>query len=209
MSDVEVPGPAADLLDADPDEFDDSEAFREFVDERLAEIQSGLDDADDRLDAQGARDDALSRQIDAVRETAEDARRRADRAERMAAWGGLGYEDRVERVVTALVARARQNDGRAAITPTEEDCQDMHGNRYTRPGVVDVLDGAVSERTARRYVGDLGDCAGLSTVDGDRGGWGGGSEQSRLRLDLRAFFAAYGSDWTGDDLADDMGRDDG
>ena len=204
------------MFDVDPDDSKTDDGFRDYVDERLAELQLELGETDDRLDDQGARQDAISRKLDAVRETADAAQDRAERAERMAAWGGAGYADRLARVVDVLAVRARNNPAMTGgpeghttfyadeITPTEQDRDQVDG---TRPGVVDVLDGAVSDRTARNYVRDLADCAGLSLRDATRGGWGGGSEQMRLRMDLDRFTAAYGSDWSIDDLLADMGDD--
>jgi len=200
MSDVDgltIPDAATDLVDVDEDDFDSDEAFREWVDGRLAELES-------TLDAQDARDDAIVRRVDTVREVAERAERRAERAEMMAAWGGLGYGERVEQVLDELVRRARQGDGKAAITTTEQECEDLHGNRYSRPGVVDLFDGGVSDRTARRYIADLGTCRGLIESEGGRGGWGGGSDPKRLKLNLRVFFDAYGADWDVEDVVADM-----
>jgi len=208
MSDADIPDAAADLLDAERDDFDSVKTFRDFVDEQLAEIQADADRRDDRLNEQGARVEALSRRTQRALDAAEKAQQRADHAERMAAWGGLGYEDRIETVVSTLINYARENGGHGFIATTEHDFGG-EGHRRVRPGIVDLFDGAVSPRTCRTYIDDLGQCAGLSVEDRDVGGWGGGSEPKRLKLDLRAFFAAYGSEWDGDDLAADMGgRDD-
>jgi hypothetical protein len=210
MSDVDVervPDPVADLVDADASEFDDAEAFREFVDQRLAEIEAAGAERDDRLDAQGTRADALSRKLDTVREQAKRAERRAKRAEKMAAWGGLGYHERLWQVVETLVRRAergRMGDLAAHITTGETEHRDEQGNRYARPGVYQLFDGGVSERTCRRYIRDLAQVDGLDVEDGDRGGWGGGSTQMRLTIDLPTFRVAYGDDWDVEDVVDDM-----
>lgn len=194
VSDV-LPQTAADLLDVDPDDFDSDEALREYLDEKLAAIEAAGAGRDDRLDAQDARDDALAAQLDTVREEVEDAQRRAKRAERLAAWGGLGYEDRLETVVDELIRRARAQNGAAYITTAEEDREDVQGNRYKKPGIYDLFDGAVSKRTARNYMDDLGAIEGLSTADAQAGGWGGGSEQRRLKILLARFLDAHGADY--------------
>lgn len=190
-----LPETAAELFDVERDDFETDEALREFVDEKLAELQASATERDDRLDAQDARDDALAAQLSTVREEVEDARRRAKRAERLAAWGGLGYEDRLETVVDELIRRARNQGGAAHLTTSEEKCKDMQGNRYTRPGIYDLFDGAISRRTARNYMDDLGAIEGLSASDSQAGGWGGGSEQRRLKIDLARFLDAHGADY--------------
>lgn len=194
VSDV-LPQTAADLLDVDPDDFDSDEALREYLDEKLAAIEAAGAGRDDRLDAQDARDDALSLKLETVREEAQDAQRRAKRAERLAAWGGLGYEDRIAQVLHELIRRARAQNGAAYITTAEEDREDVQGNRYKKPGIYDLFDGAVSKRTARNYMDDLGAVAGLSATNALAGGWGGGSEQRRLRIDLAAFLDAHGAEY--------------
>ena len=192
-----------DLVDADESEFASTEAYREYVDEKLAEIEANLDDHDVRLDVLDTRADAL---LDAV----EDARSRADRAERFAKWGGLGYQDRLSQVVRTLAQRARNNPKQtsgpqgkeishtAGICPTEVD---------GRPGVYELFDGAVSARTCRSYVRDLAACDGLSVREPIRGGWGGGSTQMRLCMDYEAFVRAYSDDWDIEDLLADMEDD--
>jgi hypothetical protein len=195
--------PVQDLVDADKSEFDSSEEYREYVDEKLAEIEASLDDHDVRLDVLDTRADAL---LDAV----EDARSRAERAERYAKWGGLGYDDRLSQVVRTLAQRARNNPKQmsgpqgkevlytASICPTEVD---------RRPGVYELFDGAVSARTCRSYIRDLAACDGLSVREPIRGGWGGGSTQMRLCMDYEAFAEAYGADWEIEDLLADMEDD--
>lgn len=194
MGDV-LPETAAKLFDVDRDDFETDEALREYLDEKLAELQASATERDDRLDAQDARDDALAAQLSTVREEVEDARRRAKRAERLAAWGGLGYEDRLETVVDESIRRARDQGGAAHITTAEEKCEDMNGNRYTRPGIYDLFDGAISKRTARNYMDDLGALEGFSATGAKAGGWGGGSDQRRLKIDLARFLDAYGADY--------------
>ena len=200
MSRTTESNPVRDLVDAEESEFDSAEAYREYVDEKLAEIEGNLDDHDVRLDVLDTRADAL---LDAV----EDARSRAERAERYAKWGGLGYDDRLSQVVQTLVHRARNNPKQmggphgketlytASICPTEAD---------RRPGVYEIFDGAISERTCRSYVRDLAACDGLSVREPIRGGWGGGSTQMRLCMDYEAFARAYGKEWHIEDLLSDM-----
>lgn len=193
----------ASIEQADVEDFDSEQAYREWIDGKLAEVEQDLQ-------AQDARDDALSAKIETVREVAEDAQERATRAERLQAWGGVGYDVRLGTVVETLVRRAeagRMGDGRASIATTTQSLSDEQGNRFERPGVVDLFDGAISERTCRRYVSDLSACAGLSTVDPERGGWEGGSEPRRLRIDLSAFIDAYGEDWDVEDLLADLRGD--
>ena len=200
MSDATTEAVAG-LLDADPDEFDDKEAFREFVSGQLAELS-------DRDESQDARLGALSRKVERFRAVAEDAQQRAERAEAMAAWGGLRYEDRLSQVVETLIRRARQSDGKAHITTTEEARKDAQGNRYDRPGVYNLFDGSVSERTCRNYVDVLAGLDGLYVGDSSPGGWGGGSEPKRLKINLSRFLNAYGPDWSIDSLLDDVGGGD-
>lgn len=199
MSDVDLPDAAADLLDVDEDDFATDEALREYVDEKLAEILAAADERDDRLDDHDDRlrdldglTGALSRRTERALDAAERAEERAEDAEQMAAWGGIGYEERLQTVVNELLTRARRNEGAAHITTSEEDCEDMQGNRYTRPGIHDLFDGAVSERTCRNYIDDLGEIEGMSAVESQAGGWNGGREQKRLRMHLPTFLDAHG-----------------
>lgn len=203
MSRTTDSNPVRDLVDAEESEFDGMEEYRDYVDEKLAEIEANLDDHDVRLDVLDTRADAL---LDAV----EDARSRAARAERYAKWGGLGYEDRLSQVVRTLAQRARNNPKQMGgpqgkelsytdyICPTEAD---------GRPGVHELFDGAVSARTCRSYVRDLAACDGLSVREPIRGGWGGGSTQMRLCMDYEAFAGAYGEEWQIEDLLADMEED--
>ncbi|WP_336331123.1 hypothetical protein [Haloarcula sp. CGMCC 1.2071] len=198
---------AVDLLDPDPSEFEDGEALREWVEERLGELELTLaetedrvEDHDARLDAREAHGEALSRKIETVEE-------QAKRAERLAKWGGLGYEDRLRKVLATLLSRASQNqhvtggpEGHetkhiAHITPTEEEQESG-----SRPGVYELFDGAVSARTCRSYVRTLADVRGFSVRESSRGGWGGGSSQMVLKLVLEDFHEAHGEEWDIEDL---------
>jgi hypothetical protein len=196
MSEITVD--AGSLLDdEDDDEFDDVEALREWLDQKMAEVES-------TIDAQEARDDALSTKLDRIEDMARTAEERASRAETVAEWGGLGYHDRIEQVVETLVLRARHADGQASITTSETVAEDHQGNRRRRPGVVDLFDDAVSRRTCRRYLDDLAELRGLSIRSGDRGGYGGGSEQKRLSIDLATFEAAFGEEWDIEELVEEV-----
>jgi len=206
---------AADLVEADADDFDSEEAYREWVDARLAEIEAAADETadrvdanDDRLDVHEARADALSKRAARAIEKAEDAEKRAKKAEMMASWGGLAYEDRIERVLTELIQRARRNGGHDWITTSEEVRKNEQADRYHVAGVFDLFSGAVSKRTCRNYIDDLATLDGLGTKRADPGGWGGGSKNKRLTLDLSAFVESYGADWTTEEIVDDMGEGD-
>ena len=208
MSDVDTLDAVEGLLDADPEEFDSDAAYRDYVDAQLADLRSRLDDQEARDDAQEARTDAVLRQVEDLRETAERASERAERAELVASWGGLGYDDRLARVVSEVERRAATGAPRTLSGPEGKTTVRRATIATTevedRPGVYELFDGAVSRRTCRTYVDDLSECAGLSVEDADRGGFGGGATPKRLRLDLSTFRAAYGEEWSVDDLLDDM-----
>jgi hypothetical protein len=206
---------AENLVDVEADDFDSDEAYREWIDSRLAEIEAAASAAtdradanDDRLDVHEARADALSAKAERAIEKAENAEERAKEAELKSTWGGLAYEERIERVLSEVIQRARASGGNDWIATSEEVRQNEQADRYHVPGVFDLFSGAVSKRTCRNSIDDLATLDGLGVKHANRGGWGGGSSNKRLTIDLSEFVESYAADWTTEEIVDDMGEDD-
>jgi len=81
-------------------------------------------------------------------------------------------EDRLEAIITELLVRLEQGSEEPEISTTE---------------IYELLGGQVSKATCSAYVDELAMRPGFDKTDQQSGGWGGGSEAKRLRMDVKTF----------------------
>ena len=183
-----------DLFDADRSEFDSEEDYRDYIDGQIARLDMLIDETESDLGAVDARTDALSRMLAVVDE-------RARRAERLAAWGGIGYDGRIERVVSTLIREAREDP---TSTSSWRGREIRYVSSISPQEIRSLLDESVSIQTCRSYVRDLSGCPGFGLREAKRGGFEGGSDPMRLGLDLERFVERYGSEWSVEEIIEDM-----
>ena len=112
--------------------------------------------------------DALLLLIQMYEKEREEGERRMSSAEQ----SPTAKEDRLEAIVTELLVRLEQGSDEPEISTTE---------------IYELLGGQVSKTTCSTYVDELAIRPGFDKTDQQPGGWGGGCEAKRLRMDVKTF----------------------